>query len=194
MLGANSICDTRRSMKTSTPAAPSRTSMTVLACRGAAAAQRSPASQPRGHLGERPGVSGKWRPTSVTSQGDDDLDLDRRIEREGRDTDGGAGVNSLVAKGFPEQLTGAVDDAGLPGEARVGCHEADDLDERVTRSRSPISDLIAAMALSAQVAASALASSALTSAPTLPVAASAPSCIGSWPEVNTRSPSRTTGT
>src|SRR5690242_9647921 len=50
------------------------------------------------------------------------------------------------------------------------------------------------MALSAQVCARVFAASASTSAPTLPVAAREPSTIGSWPEVKTRLPSRTTGT
>ena len=55
MLGANSIPETRLSMKTSGPASPSRTSITVLARRGVASSQRSPASQ-REAASEMPGV------------------------------------------------------------------------------------------------------------------------------------------
>lgn len=48
-----------------------------------------------------------------------------------------------------------------------------------------MTDFTAASALSAQVFASSFASSGVTSAPTLPVTASLPSTIGSWPEVYT---------
>jgi hypothetical protein len=53
---------------------------------------------------------------------------------------------------------------------------------------------MAARPLSAQVRAMSLACSGVTMAPTLPVAGSSPSTIGSCPEVKTRSPERTAGT
>src|SRR6478735_7379530 len=145
VLGANAICDTRRSMKTSTvevapaadaPAGPtwaSRTSMTVLARRGVATCHRSPANQRR-PASEMPGVvvSGKSRPKAVSRSvphRDDDLDLDRRVERQRNDADCGAGVNSLVAEGLHQELTGAIDDAGLAGEGGGRGDEAHDLDD-----------------------------------------------------------------
>src|SRR4051812_4604587 len=128
MLGAKSISGTRRSMKTSGPVAPSRTSITVLARRGAATSQRSPASQRRA-APETPGVvvSGKRlatvsvmlpRPLPHPSlgDGDDDLDLDGCVQWERSDSDSRTGVNPLVAEGRHEQLAGTVDDAGLAGE------------------------------------------------------------------------------
>ncbi|MDH6190403.1 hypothetical protein M2168_003435 [Streptomyces sp. CZ24] len=64
---------------------------------------------------------------------------------------------------------------------------------RATRSRSPATDFTAARAFSAQTRARSLASSGVTSAPTLPVSGSAPSTMGSWPEVNTYTPEVTAG-
>ena len=60
--------------------------------------------------------------------------------------------------------------------------------------RSPATDLIAAIALSAHCWAHAVASSTVTPWPTLPVAINAPSRIGSWPAVKTSEPTRTAGT
>ena len=57
------------------------------------------------------------------------------------------------------------------------------LTTRTTSSRSPSTDFTAASAFSAQIRASSYACSGVTSAPTLPVAGSTPSTIGSWPEV-----------
>src|SRR6476469_9577932 len=59
---------------------------------------------------------------------DGDLDLDGGVEREHRDTDGGAGVDAGVAEGLAEQLAGAVDDTGLTGEGGVARDEPDHLD------------------------------------------------------------------
>ena len=60
---------------------------------------------------------------------DDDLDLDRRPQREGGHADGRARVHARLAEDRAEQVGGPVDDARLPGEGRVGGDEADDLDD-----------------------------------------------------------------
>ena len=77
---------------------------------------------------------------------------------------------------------------GWPVKSGVEATNATTLTTWATRSRSPISDFTAAIALSAHCCAHSVASSGLTSPPTLPVTISSPLRIGSWPEVKTWSP------
>ena len=105
----------------------------------------------------------------MQADADDDLDLDRRVERQHGYADGGARVHAGVAERPAEQLGGAVRDLRLAGEVRGRRHEHDDLDDL----RDPVEvadlDFTAAIALSAHCCAHATASSGLTSPPTLPV-------------------------
>src|SRR3954449_12318975 len=63
------------------------------------------------------------------SQLGEDLDLDRGVQREGRDADRRTGVHSRIAEHLAEQLGRAVGDLRLPGEVGRGRHEDDDLDD-----------------------------------------------------------------
>ena len=99
-------------------------------------------------------------------------------------------------KTSPSSCARAVDDAGLAGERRRAGHVADDLDDaQRPASRSPTSALTAASALSAQVRARPAGRLRVDLGADLPGRRQlAPSTIGSWPEVQTRSPTRTAGT
>ena len=81
-------------------------------------------------------------------------------------------MHTGVVEDRAEDLGGAVDDAGLSEEGRVGGDEPDDLDDPDTRSSEPITSATAARALIAAVRAQSLATSRETSAPTLPSAGS----------------------
>src|SRR5690349_2974440 len=83
--------------------------------------------------------------------------------------------------------------AGWPVKSVAEATKPTTLTTRAIRSRSPATDFTAARAFRAQVLASSLASSGVTSAPTLPVTASLPSTIGSWPDVYTYTPDCTAG-
>jgi hypothetical protein len=72
---------------------------------------------------------------------------------------------------------------GCAVKSGVEAMNATTLTTRVTAESEPSSARIAASAFSAHWRAHATASSWLTSPPTLPVAISCPSRIGSWPEV-----------
>jgi hypothetical protein len=120
------------------------------------------------------------RPTP-SDEFDLDFDLDRGVEREDGDADGAAGVDALVAQDLAEEFARAVDDGGLAGEVGGGGDEADHLDDagdeiKVTGDRADRGQRV-------ERAASSLACSGVISAPTLPVAASLPSTMGSCPEV-----------
>ena len=47
---------------------------------------------------------------------DDELDLDRGVERQRRDTDGAARVGAGIAEDLTEQVARTVDDGRLAGE------------------------------------------------------------------------------
>ena len=102
--GANAIVGDPALDEHLRPVAPSRTSMTVAAARGAATRRRPPASHARGPRSSRPVVArlaAAARPTAASvADVDDDLDLDRRVERQHRDADGRAGVDAGVAEGL----------------------------------------------------------------------------------------------
>ena len=102
---------------------------------------------------------------------DDELDLDRRVQRQHRDADGAARVLARLAEDLAEQLGGAVDDAGLAGEVGAEATKPTTLTMRVTRSSEPMTLRAAASALSTHVRAS-LGSvlGGRPPAPTLPVA------------------------
>src|SRR5947199_5234015 len=100
------------------PSAASRSSTTVLACRGATGTS-SPRARARAlakKAGGRPPLDDDG--SAISADLDDDLDLDRRVEREYGDTDGAAGVPAGVAEHLAEQLRGAVHDTGLAEEPR----------------------------------------------------------------------------
>ena len=82
---------------------------------------------------------------------------------------------------------------GCPVKSGVDATNATTLTIRFTFASSPTSARTAAMALRAHCRAHASASSGVTSPPTLPVAISWPSRIGSWPDVKTWWPLRTAG-
>jgi drug/metabolite transporter (DMT)-like permease len=54
---------------------------------------------------------------------DDCVNLDRNIQRQGRGTDGSAGVTALVTEDFDHQVAGAVYDFGMIVEGAVCIHE-----------------------------------------------------------------------
>ena len=83
---------------------------------------------------------------------------------------------------------------GCPLKSGVDATNATTLTTRLTFASSPTSARTAAMALRAHCRAHSSASSGVTSPPTLPVAISWPSRIGSWPDVKTWWPLRTAGT
>ena len=122
----------------------------------------------------RPGRSRADRSADL----DDELDLDRGVQRQRRDADRAARVHPGVAEDFAEQLAGAVDHARLAGESGVLATKPTTF---TTRRLRQVADpaRTAASAFSAQIRASSFAARASTSAPTLPVAAMAPSTIGS---------------
>src|SRR5207302_2856223 len=104
--------------------AASRSSTTVLACRGATGTS-SPRARARA-LAKNAG--GSRCPDPATSADlDDDLDLDRGVEREYGDADGAAGVPAGGTEDLAEQLGRAVDDPRLAEESRRAGDEADDL-------------------------------------------------------------------
>ena len=151
--GANAMVATRRSMNTSTPATsswpprpdPSRTSITVAAYRGSTGSLRRPASHSAACGPRTPGAKSRTamptRPGSA-GDGDDDLHLDRRVERQHRHADRRPRVHAGVAEDLAEQLAGAVDDAGLTGERRVAdATKPTTLTTRATWSRSPTTGL-----------------------------------------------------
>ena len=80
---------------------------------------------------------------------DDELDLDRRIERQDGYADRAAGVLAGVAEGRTEQLARAVGDARLTGEVGSARDEDRGLDDADHLSRSSTCDFTAAIALSA---------------------------------------------
>ena len=59
---------------------------------------------------------------------DDELDLHRGVQGQRAHAHGTAGVETGLPEDLPEQVGGAVDDAGLAGEGRVAGDIADDLD------------------------------------------------------------------
>ena len=128
----------------------------------------------RGRLGRRP-PSGEF---------DDELHLDRGVEREDGDADGRARVAARVAEDLAEQLGRAVDDARLAGEGGGGDATKTSFTTRVTRSSDPEPGAAAARALSAH-------SGEATGhrrrdepwPPTLPVAGQRADTNGSWPDV-----------
>src|SRR4051812_13746618 len=65
----------------------------------------------------------------MSGEGRDELDLDRRVQRQGGDADGATRVPAGVPEDPAQQLARAVDHLRLTGEARGAGDEADDLDD-----------------------------------------------------------------
>src|SRR6516165_1245258 len=131
---------------------PSTSRARAAKCDGSLIAARRPAG--RSVIGRGGGV---WASRDLYDQ----LDLDRRIERQRRRADRAAGMPAGLAEHFEQQLAGPVDDLRLPGETGVAGHEARHLDHMGHRGQPPATDATAANAFSAAVRARAAASAAV---------------------------------
>ena len=123
---------------------------------------------------------------------DNELDLDRCVHRQLRHPDGRTRVLAGVAENLAEQLGGAVDTAGWPTNPGAEATKPTTLTTRTTESR-PTSESTRP-ARSVRRCQRGPRPRPADPAPTLPVAASLPSTIGSCPAVNTSEPVRTAGT